>query len=300
MALVAEGFEAKRPAAAERRTRDAAAPATLPVAERFVSINGEGPRAGQLAAFVRFAGCNLSCSWCDTAWAIPATCPHEDVTVPDLVEWVAGTGAACVTLTGGEPALQPALPALVGALAVSDAWGAGAAERVVEIETNGSVDLGVLDALRRCSADGLCCGATPIGQGSASQGGAEFAGRGSGRQGTAAPRREGAAPCRIAFTLDCKMPSSGMDGRMLAGNRALLGPGDAVKFVVASHEDLACAASVIEREALSKRCEVFLSPVFGCIDPADIASFMRERALAGVRLQLQLHKIIWPDQEKGV
>ncbi len=38
------------------------------VVEKFVSINGEGRRAGQLAIFIRFAGCNLNCSYCDTLW----------------------------------------------------------------------------------------------------------------------------------------------------------------------------------------------------------------------------------------
>ena len=39
------------------------------VAEKFVSINGESRRAGELAVFIRFTGCNLNCSYCDTAWA---------------------------------------------------------------------------------------------------------------------------------------------------------------------------------------------------------------------------------------
>lgn len=82
----------------------------LPVVERFVSVNGEGPRAGRLAAFIRFAGCNLACSWCDTAWANVENCDHEDMEPRDLVEWVSDTGASCVTLTGGEPALQRGLP----------------------------------------------------------------------------------------------------------------------------------------------------------------------------------------------
>ena len=42
---------------------------SLPVAERFVSINGEGRRAGELAVFLRFCKCNLQCSFCDTRWA---------------------------------------------------------------------------------------------------------------------------------------------------------------------------------------------------------------------------------------
>ena len=48
---------------------EASADCTLPVAERFVSVNGEGRVAGKLAAFIRFTGCNLACSYCDTMWA---------------------------------------------------------------------------------------------------------------------------------------------------------------------------------------------------------------------------------------
>ena len=41
----------------------------LRLAEQFVSINGEGQKAGELALFFRFTGCNLCCDWCDTKWA---------------------------------------------------------------------------------------------------------------------------------------------------------------------------------------------------------------------------------------
>ena len=144
----------------------------LPVVERFVSVNGEGPRAGRLAAFIRFAGCNLACSWCDTAWANVNKCDHEDMKPQSLVEWVSDAGVSCVTLTGGEPTLQPGLPALIIALLGSDDWGSGNG-RVVEIETNGAVDLSALHELRsgfgkkratdHCAViDGIDCGAMPL------------------------------------------------------------------------------------------------------------------------------------------
>ena len=49
----------------------------LPVVEKFISINGEGAHAGELAVFVRFRGCNLNCSYCDTCWANSGNAPAE-------------------------------------------------------------------------------------------------------------------------------------------------------------------------------------------------------------------------------
>ena len=86
----------------------------FPVAEKFVSVNGEGLAAGRPAAFIRFAGCNMWCTYCDTRWANHPLVEVEGWSVPDLVAWVAETGVSCVTLTGGEPVLQPLLPRLVG------------------------------------------------------------------------------------------------------------------------------------------------------------------------------------------
>lgn len=235
----------------------------LPVAERFVSINGEGLRAGRLAAFVRFVGCNLACAWCDTAWATVASCTREDLSAADIVSWVGAKSVSCVTLTGGEPALQPGLPSLIEALARDGSWGEGDA-RIIEIETNGSVSLALLDELRR-SIELEC-----------------------------------AFPTRICFTLDCKAPSSGMDSEMDFGSYRYLRPDDCVKFVVGSADDLRFAKDVIARHGLDASCAVFFSPVFGSIDPAEIVSFMEREGLTRARLQLQLHKIIWPDQERGV
>ena len=88
----------------------------MPVVEKFVSINGEGRCAGKLAAFIRFAGCNLRCSYCDTMWANEPGAAVQSETVAALVAWVRETGVECVTLTGGEPVLQPHLAQLVRVL----------------------------------------------------------------------------------------------------------------------------------------------------------------------------------------
>lgn len=104
------------------------------VVEKFVSINGEGKRAGQLAVFIRFQGCNLNCSYCDTRWANAADAPYESMTEDEIYEYIRGENVKNVTLTGGEPLLQPGIEALLWKLAKHRSLR-------VEVETNGSVPL---------------------------------------------------------------------------------------------------------------------------------------------------------------
>lgn len=106
---------------------------------------------------------------------------------------------------------------------------------------------------------------------------------------------------RPIFTIDYKLPSSGMEDKMLiAENMPYIKEKDCMKFVAGSEEDLIKAAEIIEKYDLTKRCHVYLSPVFGKIDPAFMVEFMKERKLNGVRLQLQLHKFIWDPNKRGV
>ena len=216
------------------------------VAEKFVSINGEGPRAGELAVFLRFCGCNLDCGYCDTRWANTADVKYELVSAEELVEYVKSTGVKNVTLTGGEPLLQADIAHLIKLL--------GEAGAEVEIETNGSVPLNNIVSL---------------------------------------------AP-RPAVTADYKLPSSGMEKYMLTENFSYLTFRDSVKFVVGDKCDLARAEEIINGYGLTDRCRVYFSPVFGKIKPVEITEFMKGRKLNGVRLQLQLHKIVWEPDKRGV
>lgn len=218
----------------------------LPVVEKFISINGEGAHAGELAAFIRFHGCNLSCSYCDTCWANTENAPAEYETIEELASWVAETGVHNVTLTGGEPLLQKECGALAELLIQNGCR--------VEIETNGSISL----------------------------------------------ERLASSECRPVFTMDYKLPSSGMEEFMCVNNFRLLNCHDTVKFVSGSIADLEKAAELIEEYRLTERCHVFISPVFGEIEPADIVDFMEEHKMNGVRLQLQLHKFIWEPTRRGV
>ena len=106
------------------------------VAEKFVSINGEGKRAGELAVFIRFRKCNLRCSYCDTMWANSDDCKAEMLSAEEITEYVINTGVKNVTLTGGEPLLQYDIYYLIKMLMKNGLR--------VEIETNGSISINAL------------------------------------------------------------------------------------------------------------------------------------------------------------
>ena len=90
---------------------------------------------------------------------------------------------------------------------------------------------------------------------------------------------------RPVFTMDYKLPGSGMENYMNTANFALLNSHDSVKFVVGSEEDLNRAAEIIDRFKLIDRCHVYFSPVFGKIEPARIVEFMTERCLIWIQRQ---------------
>ena len=104
--------------------------------------------------------------------------------------------------------------------------------------------------------------------------------------------------CRPSITMDYKLPSSGMEQKMCTENLSLLNNSDTLKFVCGSRHDLDRAAEILEK--FRPECAVYLSPVFGRIEPSEMVEFMIERKLGKVRLQLQLHKIIWDPMERGV
>jgi 7-carboxy-7-deazaguanine synthase len=90
---------------------------TLPVMERFYTIQGEGHFQGSAAYFIRLAGCEVGCVWCDVkeSWDISA---HPTVNVTELVADAAASGSPIAVITGGEPAMHD-LTALTNALKIS-------------------------------------------------------------------------------------------------------------------------------------------------------------------------------------
>ena len=217
------------------------------VVETFISINGEGQHAGELALFIRFAGCNLNCNYCDTRWANQPDVVYQEMTAEEIRERIETAQVRNVTLTGGEPLLQPGMYQLLETVGTLP-------DIRIEIETNGSVDIEPYMALAH----------------------------------------------RPVFTLDYKLPGSGMEAHMRPENFSLLRAQDTVKFVAGSQEDLQRALDVIQTYDLTHRCHVYFSPVFGSIEPAEIVDFMQAHTLNDVTLQLQMHKFIWDPNKRGV
>lgn len=110
----------------------------MKVNEIFYSIQGEGRHTGTPAIFIRFSGCNLKCSFCDTEHE-----PYEELTEDEIVASIAGYPASHTVITGGEPTLQ------LTASLVDKLHRIG---KFVQIETNGSVALP-----ENCQVDWITC-----------------------------------------------------------------------------------------------------------------------------------------------
>ncbi|MCI5622997.1 MULTISPECIES: putative 7-carboxy-7-deazaguanine synthase QueE [Anaerostipes] len=104
------------------------------VVETFISINGEGKKAGRLAMFIRLKGCNLDCSYCDTKWANERKAPFEWMTSKQITDRIVESGVQLVTLTGGEPLMNDNIGELIGSILMIP-------QVELEIETNGSMPI---------------------------------------------------------------------------------------------------------------------------------------------------------------
>ena len=97
---------------------------------------------------------------------------------------------------------------------------------------------------------------------------------------------------RVVKVLDLKTPGSGEAGRNRLANLAHLTPRDQIKFVVCGRGDYEWARDMIATHGLAAKCELLLSPAWGRQDPAQLAEWILADGLP-VRLQVQLHKILW-------
>lgn len=102
----------------------------------------------------------------------------------------------------------------------------------------------------------------------------------------------------ILYTVDYKTFSSGMTSYMNKDAFTCLSENDVIKFVVGSIDDLEQAKAFIEE--IKPRAHIFVSPIFGKIEAAEIAEYLKNNSLNNWRLQLQMHKYIWKPTERGV
>ena len=240
---------------------------TLVVNEIYLSLQGESTWAGLPCVFVRLTACNLRCSYCDTAYAFTegTKMPLGDALarVEELARpFARGTGQRLplVELTGGEPLLQKGALPLMRALCD--------AGFTVLIETSGALDIAPVDA-------------------------------------------------RAHRIMDLKCPSSGESARNRWENLKELKATDEVKFVIGTQEDYDWAKHILAEHQLAAICPCLFSWV-APLQPSQQDKSLRpvppgmtpitrkelaEKIIADalpVRFQLQMHKFIWPPDERGV
>ena len=257
-------------------------PETLVVNEIYLSLQGESTFAGLPCVFVRLTACNLRCSYCDTAYAFTEGRKRTLTEVRDEVFRLAdpyqrldrahfppvvnaGDASAqhklpLVEFTGGEPLLQPNAAKLMRLLADESF--------TVLVETSGAHDISRLDP-------------------------------------------------RIRRIMDFKCPGSGEAARNRWENVPHLRATDEVKFVIGSWEDYAWAKQTVMEHHLDQVCPILFSWVAPLQDRQRDPSLKRVPAghrpisrkelveamvkdLVPARFQLQMHKFIWPPDERGV
>lgn len=240
----------------------------LVVNEIYLSLQGESTFAGLPCVFVRLTGCNLRCSYCDTAYAFTEGTRRSLTEIIAEVHRLAATYAPAasaprlplVELTGGEPLLQPnALPLM---RQLCDAG------FTVLLETSGALDISPVDA-------------------------------------------------RVRRIMDLKCPSSGEVERNCWENLPHLKSTDEIKFVIGTVEDYEWAKAQITQHNLAAKCPLLFSWVTP-LQPHQQAKVLKpvpagqtpiarldlvQRIIADalpVRFQLQMHKIVWAPDQRGV
>jgi 7-carboxy-7-deazaguanine synthase len=211
------------------------------VTEIFHSLQGESTRVGRPCVFIRFTGCDLRCSWCDTTYSFHG---GKKMSREEIHRELERYPSRYVTLTGGEPLLQKELPELARELLDKG--------YEVAVETHGQV-------------------------------------------------RWDKLPAEVVKIVDVKPPGSGEQATAEhLGWLQTLGPKDELKFVVASEEDFRWSEQVIREHGLEGRhAALLVSPVHGKVPLDDLARWILDSGL-DLRMQLQLHKLIWGADATGV
>ncbi len=240
---------------------------TLLIHEIYLSVQGESTYAGWPCVFIRTTGCTLRCSYCDTAYAFSGGQRMELGEIVSEVERWAGRYADAgtprlplVELTGGEPLIQPGSLPLLSALCDRG--------YVVLLETSGAYDVSQVDR-------------------------------------------------RVRRIVDLKGPSSGESARNYWPNVKHLRESDEIKFVIGTIEDYEWMKETLAQHQLSGICPILVSWATPLVEAQQDKSLKRssadqhplarrdlvERMIGDglpVRFQLQMHKFIWPADQRGV
>jgi 7-carboxy-7-deazaguanine synthase len=100
---------------------------------------------------------------------------------------------------------------------------------------------------------------------------------------------------RVAVIMDLKTPGSKEQAKNRWENLLLLKSVDEVKFVLCDRDDYDWAKSVLSDHGISQKCSVLFSPVYGQLNPTELAEWVLQDKLA-VRMQIQLHKVLWGEK----
>ena len=211
----------------------------LKVNEIYASIQGESSHTGLPCVFIRLTGCNLRCTWCDTAYAFHK---GDDLTVEETIQKVETFSLPLVEITGGEPLMQEEVYPLM--------------DKLLETGYRVMLETG---------------GALPIDK----------------------------VPEKVIKILDIKCPGSGEDKKNYLKNLKFLAPHDEVKFVLLDRADYEWSRDLLKKLDLSTSIQILFSPVFDKLDLKDLSEWILEDHLP-VRLQTQLHKVIWSKNATGV
>lgn len=234
----------------------------LQVVEIFNSISGEGVSAGEVVTFVRVEGCNLRCSYCDTKYSYQGD-NYDLMTPAEISEKLKSFGTDKVICTGGEPLVEDTAKRYLPLFLAGQGY-------QVRIESNGSWPIYNQSEIEKFNSD---------------------------------------QKIEVDYTLDVKCPSSEMAQFNYFANFANLKRGDELKFVVSNQRDLDYALRVIDKhkDNLAKEGIVLnFSPAFSRIEPEEIVEFLQKNQSyfkehnLKARLSMQLHKVIWDPEEKGV
>lgn len=117
---------------------------------------------------------------------------------------------------------------------------------------------------------------------------------------TGGHRDIGGVDRRVRRIMDIKCPSSGESAKNRWENIDHLKQTDEVKFVIGGREDYQWALNVISKYKLNNICPVLFSPVYGKMNLRQLAEWILQDSLPNVRMQLQMHKYIWPTEQRGV